>query len=137
MKDHLAVVIGKFTKQVGLKKFAVYVFDYGAPVGFRLALDHPERITAFISQNGNAYEEGLSNEWAPIRALRNKSTQENRDALRPFFTKEATYFQYTEKFTFLGRLTARRPEKPLGRRRHSLKPIKPAGAVARCWAEMR
>jgi pimeloyl-ACP methyl ester carboxylesterase len=93
--DHLAEVIGKFTEQVGLKKFAVYVFDYGAPVGFRLALNHPERITAFISQNGNAYEEGLSNEWAPIRALWNKSTQENRDALRPFFTKEATYFQYT------------------------------------------
>ena len=93
--DHLAEVIGKFTEQVGLKKFAVYVFDYGAPVGFRLALNHPERITAIISQNGNAYEEGLSNEWAPIRALWNKSTQENRDALRPFFTKEATYFQYT------------------------------------------
>jgi pimeloyl-ACP methyl ester carboxylesterase len=93
--DHLAEVIGKFTEQVGLKKFAVYVFDYGAPVGFHLALNHPERITAFISQNGNAYEEGLSNEWAPIRALWNKSTQENRDALRPFFTKEATYFQYT------------------------------------------
>jgi pimeloyl-ACP methyl ester carboxylesterase len=58
-------------------------------------LNHPERITALISQNGNAYEEGLSNEWAPIRALWNKSTQENRDALRPFFTREATYFQYT------------------------------------------
>jgi len=93
--DHLAEVIGKFTEVVELKKFAVYVFDYGAPVGLRLALNHPERITALISQNGNAYEEGLSAEWAPIRALWNNSTQENRDALRPFFTKEATYFQYT------------------------------------------
>jgi pimeloyl-ACP methyl ester carboxylesterase len=93
--DHLAEVIGKFTELVDLKKFAVYVFDYGAPVGFRLALNHPERITALISQNGNAYEEGLSDEWGPIRALWNNSTQENREALRPFFTKEATYFQYT------------------------------------------
>jgi pimeloyl-ACP methyl ester carboxylesterase len=93
--DHLAEVIGNFTELVDLKKFAVYVFDYGAPVGFRLALNHPERITALISQNGNAYEEGLSDEWGPIRALWNNSTQENREALRPFFTKEATYFQYT------------------------------------------
>jgi pimeloyl-ACP methyl ester carboxylesterase len=93
--DHLARVIGEFTDLIGLRKFAVYVFDYGAPVGFRLALNHPERITALISQNGNAYEEGLSEAWAPIRALWNQSTQENRDALRPFFTKEATYFQYT------------------------------------------
>jgi pimeloyl-ACP methyl ester carboxylesterase len=93
--DHLAEVIGKFTDLVDLKKFAVYVFDYGAPVGLRLALNHPERITALISQNGNAYEEGLSDEWAPIRALWNNSTRENRDALRPFFTQEATYFQYT------------------------------------------
>src|ERR1700730_6325887 len=93
--DHLAEVIGRFTESVDLKKFAIYVFDYGAPVGFRLALNHPERITALISQNGNAYGEGLSDEWAPIRALWNNSTQENRDALRPFFTKEATYLQYT------------------------------------------
>jgi pimeloyl-ACP methyl ester carboxylesterase len=93
--DHLARVIGEFTEVINLKKFAVYVFDYGAPVGFRLALNHPERITALISQNGNAYEEGLSDAWAPIRALWNHSTRENRDALRPFFTKEATYFQYT------------------------------------------
>jgi len=92
--DHLAEVIGKFTESVDLKKFAVYVFDYGAPVGFRLALNHPERITALISQNGNAYEEGLSDAWAPIRALWNDSTKENRDALRPFLTKEGTNFQY-------------------------------------------
>src|SRR5580704_6893665 len=93
--DHLAEVIGNFTELVDLKKFAVYVFDYGAPVGFRLALNHPERITALISQNGNAYEEDLSDEWGPIRALWNNSTQENLEALRLFFTKEATYFQCT------------------------------------------
>src|SRR5271170_1613056 len=62
--EHLAEVIGKFTEQVGLQKFAVYVFDYGAPTGLRLALNHPERVTALISQNGNAYEEGLSKDWA-------------------------------------------------------------------------
>ena len=93
--DHLAQVIGEFTDLIDLRKFAIYVFDYGAPVGFRLALNHPERITALISQNGNAYEEGLSDAWAPIRSLWNHSTQENRDALRPFFAKEATCFQYT------------------------------------------
>jgi pimeloyl-ACP methyl ester carboxylesterase len=92
--DHLAEVIGHFTEAVGLKKFALYVFDYGAPVGFRLALNHPERITALISQNGNAYEEGLSKEWAPIQALWQHATPENRDALRPFFTIEGTRFQY-------------------------------------------
>jgi pimeloyl-ACP methyl ester carboxylesterase len=93
--EHLAEIIGKFTEQVGLAKFALYVFDYGAPVGFRLALNHPERVTALISQNGNAYEEGLSKEWAPIRALWNEATKENREALRPFFSPEATRFQYT------------------------------------------
>jgi pimeloyl-ACP methyl ester carboxylesterase len=93
--EHLAEIIGKFTEQVGLAKFALYVFDYGAPVGFRLALNHPERVTALISQNGNAYEEGLSQEWAPIRALWNQATKENREALRSFFSPEATRFQYT------------------------------------------
>src|ERR1700674_5810074 len=77
--DHLAKVIGEVTELIGLRIFAVYVVDYGAPVGFRLALNHPERIAALISQNGNAYEEGLSEAWAPIRALWNRSTQENRD----------------------------------------------------------
>src|SRR5689334_18243150 len=65
--ENLAKVIGKFTEMVGLKKFAIYVFDYGAPVGLRLALAHPDRITAIISQNGNAYEEGLSEGWNPIQ----------------------------------------------------------------------
>lgn len=65
--DHLAEVMGKFTEVVGLKKFAVYVFDYGAPTGFRLALKYPERIAALITQNGNAYAEGLSDGWTPVR----------------------------------------------------------------------
>src|SRR6266566_674385 len=66
--DNIARVIGRFTDVIGLDRFAVYVFDYGAPTGFRLAVSHPERITAIISQNGNAYEEGLSEGWKPIRA---------------------------------------------------------------------
>jgi len=65
--EHLAKVIAGFTEAIGLERFAIYVFDYGAPVGLRLALAHPERITAIISQNGNAYEEGLSNGWSPIQ----------------------------------------------------------------------
>jgi len=65
--DHLAKVIDVFTQTIGLDRFAIYVFDYGAPVGFRLALAHPERITAVISQNGNVYEEGLSQGWNPIQ----------------------------------------------------------------------
>jgi len=64
---NIAKVIERFTEVIGLRRFAVYVFDYGAPTGFRLAVSHPERITAIISQNGNAYEEGLSEGWKPIQ----------------------------------------------------------------------
>ena len=92
--DHLAEVIGKFTEQIGLKKFAVYVFDYGAPVGFRLALNHPERITALISQNGNAYEEGLSDDWAPIRAYW-KIRPSRIEMPCAAFPLETTRLQYT------------------------------------------
>ena len=66
--DHIAGVIDRFTVIIGLKRFAMYVFDYGAPTGFRIAVKHPDRITAIISENGNAYEEGLSEGWNPIRA---------------------------------------------------------------------
>ncbi len=66
--DNIAKVIDRFTEVIGLRRFAIYVFDYGAPTGFRLAMWHPERITAIISQNGNAYVEGLSDGWNPIRA---------------------------------------------------------------------
>ncbi|HJT01277.1 MAG TPA: alpha/beta hydrolase [Terriglobales bacterium] len=90
----LAEVIARFTEVIGLERFAIYVFDYGAPVGLRLALAHPERITAIISQNGNAYEEGLSQGWNPIQKYWKEPTEENRAALREFLTPEATRWQY-------------------------------------------
>jgi len=93
--DHVADVIDRFTEVVGLKRFAVYVFDYGAPTGFRIAVKHPDRITAIISQNGNAYEEGLSEGWNPIRAYWQEPSQANRDALRTFLAPETTRWQYT------------------------------------------
>jgi len=92
--DNLAKRIDLFTGVVGLKRYAIYVFDYGAPVGFRLALAHPERIAAIISQNGNAYEEGLSEGWNPIQAYWKDPTPENRWALRAFLSPETTRWQY-------------------------------------------
>jgi pimeloyl-ACP methyl ester carboxylesterase len=93
--DNLANVIERFTEVVGFDRFAVYVFDYGAPTGFRLATRRPERIRAIISQNGNAYQEGLSDGWGPIRTYWNDPSQANRDALRPFLAPETTKWQYT------------------------------------------
>src|ERR1700734_513654 len=75
--DNMAKVIERFTEVIGLKKFPVYVFDYGAPTGFRLAVSHPERITAIITQNGNAYEEGLSGGWAPVQKYWKDPSKEN------------------------------------------------------------
>lgn len=92
--ENLAKSIDSFTQTIGLDRYAMYVFDYGAPVGFRLALAHPERITAVISQNGNAYEEGLSEGWNPIQKYWKNPTAENRAALRTFLTPEATRSQY-------------------------------------------
>ncbi|HKT29702.1 alpha/beta hydrolase [Dyella sp.] len=92
--DHIADVIDRFTEVIGFDRFAVYVFDYGAPTGFRLAVKHPERVTAIISQNGNAYEEGLSDGWNPIRAYWQNPSQANRDALRAFLAPESTRWQY-------------------------------------------
>jgi pimeloyl-ACP methyl ester carboxylesterase len=92
--DNLAEVIDGFTRVVGLRRYAVYVFDYGAPVGFRLALKHPERVTAIISQNGNAYEEGLSEGWNPIQNYWKEPSEANRSALRAFLSPEATKWQY-------------------------------------------
>ena len=92
--DHLAEVIDRFTEVVGFDRYAVYVFDYGAPTGFRLALKHPERITAIISQNGNAYVEGLSEGWNPIRAYWQDPSAANREALRGFLAPETTRWQY-------------------------------------------
>jgi pimeloyl-ACP methyl ester carboxylesterase len=91
----LAEVIGRFTEVVNLKRFAIYIFDYGAPVGLRIAIKHPERIAAIISQNGNAYAEGLSDGWNPIRTYWREPTEANRDALRSFLSPETTYWQYT------------------------------------------
>ena len=93
--DNLAQTVDRFTEALGLERFAIYIFDYGAPVGLRIAAKHPERITAIISQNGNAYEEGLSEGWKPIQAYWREPTQANRDALRDFLTPETTRFQYT------------------------------------------
>jgi pimeloyl-ACP methyl ester carboxylesterase len=93
--DHIAEVIDRFTEVIGLKRFAIYVFDYGAPTGFRIAAKRPERITAIISQNGNAYEEGLSDGWNPIRAYWQDASEKNREALRAFLKPETTVWQYT------------------------------------------
>lgn len=92
--DNLAKTINQFTEKIGLEKYAMYVFDYGAPVGFRLAVAHPEKITAIISQNGNAYFEGLSNGWNPIQNYWQTPTLENRNSLNGFLQLESTKFQY-------------------------------------------
>jgi pimeloyl-ACP methyl ester carboxylesterase len=96
--DNLARVIEEFIGKVGLTKFALYVQDYGAPVGYRLAAAHPERVTAIVVQNGNAYEEGLDNDfWAPLKAYwREPASREKRDALRQMLTYDATRWQYTD-----------------------------------------
>jgi pimeloyl-ACP methyl ester carboxylesterase len=92
---NIANTIAEFIDQIGLKQFSIYIFDYGAPVGLRIALKCPDRISAIISQNGNAYEEGLSDGWNPIRAYWKDPSQANRDALRAFLKPETTTFQYT------------------------------------------
>ena len=80
--DALAKTMLAFTEALGLEQYALYIFDYGAPVGLRLAMARPERITAIVSQNGNAYEEGFGDAWAPIRRYWNEPTQENRETVR-------------------------------------------------------
>lgn len=92
--DHLAQVIDRFTEVVGFDRFIVYVFDYGAPTGLRIAAKHPERIAGIVSQNGNAYVEGLSEGWNPIQAYWNDPSAANREALRGFLAPEATRWQY-------------------------------------------
>ncbi len=93
--DSIADTIERFTEVVGFDRFTVYVFDYGAPTGFRLAIRHPERITGIISQNGNAYVEGLSDGWNPIRAYWEDASDANREALRGMLTPQTTYWQYS------------------------------------------
>jgi pimeloyl-ACP methyl ester carboxylesterase len=94
--DRLAQVVEKFTQKAGLEKYSLYLMDYGAPVGFRIAVRHPERIETLIIQNGNAYEEGIDNEfWEPIKAYWQDRSQAQGDKLRSLFTLDATKWQYT------------------------------------------
>ncbi|HEX4853578.1 alpha/beta hydrolase [Arenimonas sp.] len=94
--DNVASIIDDFTDHKGLDRYAIYVFDYGAPVGWRLAVANPRKITAIVSQNGNAYEEGLSEGWADMRKAWDAPTAANREALRRFNTPEMIKWQYTE-----------------------------------------
>ena len=92
----LAMTVDAFTRTLDLDRFALYVFDYGAPTGFRLAMAHPERVTAIVSQNGNAYEEGLADAWNPIRQYWAAPTREHREAIRnSILTLDGTRWQYT------------------------------------------
>jgi pimeloyl-ACP methyl ester carboxylesterase len=95
--DNLAKVVEEFTVTLGLSKYALYVQDYGAPVGYRLASRHPHRVTAIVVQNGNAYDEGLDNDfWKPLKAYWQEPTSlDKRNALRGFLNVEATRWQYT------------------------------------------
>ena len=97
--DNIANVIDRFTEVIGFDHFAIYVFDYGAPTGFRIAVKHPERITGIISQNGNAYEEGLSEGWSPMRAYWENPSDANREALRAFLAPGTTRWQYIHGVT--------------------------------------
>jgi pimeloyl-ACP methyl ester carboxylesterase len=94
--DNLSNVVEKFTEKVGLKKYALYVQDYGAPIGYRLATRHPERVTGLIVQNGNAYEEGLDNDfWKPLKAYWKDKSDTTAAPLKGFLTAEGTKWQYT------------------------------------------
>ena len=94
--DNLANVVEKFTEKIGLKKYSIYLMDYGAPVGFRLAVKHPERVETLIVQNGNAYDEGIDNDfWKPIKAYWKNRTTAQGDKLRSLLTLDATKWQYT------------------------------------------
>jgi pimeloyl-ACP methyl ester carboxylesterase len=94
--ENIANVMTRFTEVLGLDRFVLYIFDYGAPVGLRMALAHPKRVDGIISQNGNAYVEGLSEGWNPIRAYWKDPSQANRDALRSLLKPETTVWQYTQ-----------------------------------------
>jgi pimeloyl-ACP methyl ester carboxylesterase len=97
--DHLARVVDGFTDLIGMSRYAVYVFDYGAPVGFRLALEHPDRVTALITQNGNAYEEGIGQIFDPMREYWREPSAKNRSALRELLKPESIQWQYTQGVT--------------------------------------
>lgn len=94
--DNMAIVVDQFLNRLGLKSYAIYLQDYGAPIGLRLASTHPERVTALIVQNGNAYDEGIDNPfWAPIKSYWAAPNSENREALRGLLSRDATIWQYT------------------------------------------
>ena len=103
--DTLATVIGRFTEVIGLGRFAIYIFDYGAPTGLRIALSHPERVTAIVSQNGNAYEEGLSDGWEPIQRYWREPSAANRQALRDLLTPRSIRWQYEHGVADVGRVS--------------------------------
>ncbi|MFF1297891.1 MULTISPECIES: alpha/beta fold hydrolase [unclassified Streptomyces] len=91
----LAEITAEFTEQLGLKEYALYIQDYGAPLGLRLALAHPERVTAIVTQNGNAYEEGLGKEaWAPVLALIAERTPETEAPVREISSPDGIKWQY-------------------------------------------
>jgi pimeloyl-ACP methyl ester carboxylesterase len=94
--ESYASLVGKLTEKLGLERYALYVMDYGAPVGFRLAAAHPERVTAIVVQNGNAYDEGLEHFWDPIRAYWKSGSAKDREALRWLTSLDATRFQYAD-----------------------------------------
>ena len=93
--ENLSLVVERFTQKIGLRNYALYMMDYGAPVGFRLAVRHPERVTALVVQNGNAYVEGLREFWVPFRQYWQDNSLASREVLRGFLRIEATIFQYT------------------------------------------
>src|ERR1700740_2720972 len=94
--DRLAATLNAFTQALKMRRYALYVFDYGAPTGFRLAMAHPDRVSAVVSQNGNAYEEGLADAWGPIRKYWAEPVPENREVIRKnILTLEGTRWQYT------------------------------------------
>ncbi len=103
--DHLAEVMDRFLDGMSLRKFSLYVFDYGAPIGYRIASKHPERIEALIVQNGNAYEEGLGEFWVPLKAYWKERSTQNEDALKKFLPLESTTWQYTNGVRNVGILS--------------------------------
>lgn len=102
---HYAEMMDALLVTLGAKTYAMYVMDYGAPVGYRLALKHPERVTAFIVQNGNAYEEGLAAFWDPIKAYWKEGTKARREAIGNLVTPEITKFQYTDGMSDIARIS--------------------------------
>jgi len=94
--ENITNIIDDFTQILGLSKYVLYVMDYGGPIGYRLAVKHPERVTGLIIQNGNAYDEGLGDFWIPLKQLWVDNSVVNRDALRPLFELDITRFQYIE-----------------------------------------